>query len=89
MRRDDDEFLALDLELVYIAKSLDEAQTLETKLTESGADYSIETDTYLGGTIFHSERTGVFFYVMPDAAERIRATLRSLGYRPHEAAPNA
>ena len=82
MRRDDEEFLARDLELVYIAKSLAEAQALESQLTAASIDFSVEADTYLGGTIFRSERTGAFFYVMPDVAERVQAILGDSGDSP-------
>ena len=56
------------MDLVYIAKKLQEALRLESAFTESGVDYAVETDKYSGGVIFRSERVGAFFYVLPEAA---------------------
>ena len=86
MRRDDEKFQAFDLELVFIAKQLTEATALEGLLTGSGIDFTVETDTYLGGFIFRRERTGAFFYVTPGDAGKARELLAAGGYRPHEAA---
>lgn len=83
MRRDDEEFAKRDLELIYIAKKLREAQGLETALGEAGFDYLIETDTYSGGVIFRTQRVGAFFYVPPEDLERAQGFLRERGYKPH------
>jgi hypothetical protein len=67
MRREPD-FFGEDVELilVYIAKKLKEALAVEALFTESGLDYLVEPDTYSGGIIFRSQRTGAFFYVAPE-----------------------
>ncbi|MDX2154470.1 MAG: hypothetical protein SFV54_27260 [Bryobacteraceae bacterium] len=83
MRREDDEFAALDLELVYIAKKLAEAKELEDALTADGIDYLVEPDTYKGGVVFQTTRVGAFFYVVPEAAEETRRWLAARRYKPH------
>jgi hypothetical protein len=81
MRREADFFGDREMDLVYIAKKLDEALRLESAFTESGVDYAVETDKYSGGVIFRSERVGAFFYVLPDAAEQARRVMREHGFR--------
>jgi hypothetical protein len=82
--RQQPEFFGDDVELVlvYIAKKLKEALALEALLTESGLDYLVEPDTYSGGVIFRTQRTGAFFYVSPDDQFRVRTLLMSSGYKP-------
>ncbi|MFN7920942.1 MAG: hypothetical protein U0Q16_12645 [Bryobacteraceae bacterium] len=63
MKQEPDFFGDRPLDLVYIAKRLEEALATETKLTEAGIDYLVEVDYYLGGVIFRRERAGAFFYV--------------------------
>ncbi len=67
MRREADFFEDRELELVYIAKRLRDALRLEKALTASGIDYAVQTENYVGGMIFRSERVGAFFYVDPEA----------------------
>jgi hypothetical protein len=81
MRREADFFEDREMDLIYIAKKLKEALSLESALTESGVDYAVETDKYSGGVIFRSERVGVFFYVLPETAEQARAVMREHGFR--------
>jgi hypothetical protein len=81
MRREPDFFEDRELDLVYIAKKLDEALRLESAFTESGVDYAIETDTYTGGVIFRSQRVGAFFYVLPEAADNARQIMQQQGFR--------
>ena len=69
------------MDLVYIAKKLQEALRLESIFTESGVDYAVEPDKYTGGVIFRSERVGAFFYVLPEAAEQARVLMRDHGFR--------
>ena len=69
------------MDLVYIAKKLQEALRLESVFTESGVDYAVETDRYSGGVIFRSERVGAFFYVLPDAAEQARLVMERHGFQ--------
>ena len=69
------------MDLVYIAKKLQEALRLESIFTESSVDYAVEPDKYTGGVIFRSERVGAFFYVLPETAEQARALMREHGFR--------
>jgi hypothetical protein len=69
--------------LVFIAKRLRDALRLEKVLTEAGLDYGVEADQYRGGIIFHSVRTGAFFYVLPEAVEGTFAVMERNGFRPH------
>ena len=68
--------------LVYIAKRLKEALALEELFKGAGLDYLVEPDTYSGGIIFRSQRTGAFFYVAPETEEQARALLQQNGYKP-------
>ncbi|HSW52835.1 MAG TPA: hypothetical protein VLG93_06370 [Sulfuricaulis sp.] len=86
MRRVDDDFGQQELVLIYIAKRLKEATTLEEHLTAAGVDYLVECDTYRGGLIFVSERVGAFFYVNDADAGPARQVLTRHGYRPYETA---
>jgi len=81
MRREADFFEDREMDLVYIAKKLEEALRLESAFTESGVDYAVETDKYSGGVIFRSERVGAFFYVLPDAADQARRIMQEHGFR--------
>ena len=81
MRRDADFFGDRELDLVYIAKKLQEALRLESVFTESGLDYAVEPDKYSGGVIFRSERVGAFFYVLPEASEQARQVMQEHGFR--------
>ena len=69
------------MDLVYIAKKLQEALRLESAFTESGLDYAVETDRYSGGVIFRSERVGAFFYVLPEALDHARQVMQDNGFR--------
>ncbi|MGA3187791.1 MAG: hypothetical protein ABSF22_11845 [Bryobacteraceae bacterium] len=71
----------VELVLVYIAKKLKEALAIEALFTESGLDYVVEPDTYSGGIIFRTERTGAFFYVAPQAQTAARDLLQREGYK--------
>jgi hypothetical protein len=82
MRRERDYFADRELDLLYIAKRLGEALRLEELLTGRGVDYLVETDRYLGGIIFRSERVGAFFYVLPGALQTTRDLLTENGLRP-------
>jgi hypothetical protein len=84
MRREADFFGDREMDLVYIAKKLREALRLESAFTESGVDYAVETDKYLGGVLFRSERVGAFFYVLPEAAAQAREIMQRHGFRFHE-----
>lgn len=81
MRREADFFEDREMDLVYIAKKLEEALRLESAFTESGVDYAVETDKYSGGIIFRSERVGAFFYVLPEAFDQARSVMQQHGFR--------
>ena len=84
MRKDADYFAEQDVELVYIAKKLSEAQAVEALLTARGVDYAVETDEYFGGFLFQRVRVGAFFYVLPATADSARQILGSKGYKPQQ-----
>lgn len=69
------------MDLIYVAKRLNEALRLESALTESGVEYAVETDLYAGGVIFRRERVGAFFYVLPEALESVQEVMRRHGFR--------
>ena len=84
MKREPDHFQDRELELVYIAKKLSEAQALEELLTSAGVDYAVEADQYFGGFIFQQVRMGAFFYVLPEGAASARQLMEANGYRPQK-----
>lgn len=84
MRREPDFFGETELSLVYIAKRLKEALTVEDLLTRAEFEYLVEPDRYRGGVIFQSERIGAFFYVEPELESKAREYLAANGYRPWE-----
>jgi hypothetical protein len=84
VRQDPDHFGDRDLNLIYIAKKLNEALALETLFTDRGLDYLVEPDRYAGGTIFRSERVGAFFYVAREDEPAARQAMLDGGYRPYE-----
>ena len=86
MKRDEQFFGERPLELVYIAKKLNDALRLEKLLTGEEIEYLVETDTYVGGFIFRASRVGAFFYVAAQDLEKSRAAMRDGGYRPYETA---
>jgi hypothetical protein len=85
MRREEEFFNGQELELVYIAKRLSEAKELEARFEAAEVDYLVETDYYVGGFLFRSERAGAFFYVAEGAEAKARALLRGWGWRAYEA----
>jgi hypothetical protein len=80
MRQEADFFGDREMDLVYIAKKLQEALRLESAFTEAGVDYAVEPDKYSGGVIFRSERVGAFFYVLPEAADQARQVMLQHGF---------
>jgi hypothetical protein len=83
MRREPD-FFGEDeeLDLVYIAKRLLDAKSLEEKLTAAQIDYLVEPDEYRGGFLFQTVRTGAFFYVRGTEADAVREKLAAMGFKP-------
>jgi hypothetical protein len=84
LRRDPDYFGEQELNLVYVAKKLKEALSLEQVLTDAGFDYLVEPDKYSGGVIFRSERVGAFFYVAPENEEAVRGVMQRAGFAPYD-----
>ena len=84
MRCEPEHFGERELNLLYIAKKLKEALSLEQALTDAGVDYLVEPDSYTGGIVFRSERVGAFFYVAPESEEQARGVAVAAGYRPYE-----
>jgi hypothetical protein len=76
MRRPPEFFDDRDITLIHIASTLRAALKLERLLSEHEVDYAVEADEYISGLIFHSRRTGAFFYVLSSDAERARELLR-------------
>ena len=75
--------------LIYIAKKLQEALSLETALTESGIDYGVEADEYRGGVIFRSARVGAFFYVLPEAVAAAHGAMERHHFKPQLEQPDS
>jgi ABC-type enterochelin transport system substrate-binding protein len=82
MKRDPDYFADTEPTLVFIAKRLRDALSLEALLTSAGVDYAVETDEYHSGMIFRSTRMGAFFYVRPEVREQAAALMLENGYVP-------
>ncbi len=85
MKQDAEFFADGDPRLIYIAKTLRDALRLEGLLTAAGVDYGVEADNYTGGVVFRSQRTGAFFYVLPDALEPALQVMRENKYKPVKA----
>jgi hypothetical protein len=83
MKRDAAFFEGKDPVLIYIAKKLKEALSLETALTGAGIDYGVEADEYRGGVVFRSARVGAFFYVLAEAVEAAHGVMRRNGFTPY------
>jgi hypothetical protein len=82
MKREPDYFEDVEPELIFVAKRLRDAISLEAVLTGAGIDYAVEPDRYPGGVIFRSMRVGAFFYVRPELRERALAVMLENGYVP-------
>lgn len=84
VRREPDHFGDLELDLIYVARKLDDALRLEEFLTHQGIDYLVEADKYKAGAVFRTERVGAFFYVRPNDDEATRTAMRSGGFTPFQ-----
>ena len=84
MRQEPEHFGEQELELVYIARKLGDAQRLEDLLTASGLDYLVEPDKYMGGVILRRELVGAFFYVDPANLAAARETMQRGGFAPYD-----
>lgn len=69
-------------ELIFVAKRLRDAISLEALLAGAGIEYAVEPDQYEGGVIFKSLRVGAFFYVSPELRERAVSIMLENGYVP-------
>ena len=83
MKQDAAFFEGKEPALIYIAKRLRDALRLEGIFTEAGLDYGVEADEYRGGIIFHTVRTGAFFYVLPESLAAAHEIMRRHGYKPY------
>ncbi len=81
MRREAEFFNDRELELVFIAKRLRDALRLEKAFSSAGIEYAVQTENYIGGLLFRSERVGAFFYVEPHEAAHARSLVTSAGLR--------
>jgi hypothetical protein len=80
MRQPAEFFDDREVSLIHIAGTLRGALRLEQLLTEQGIDYAVETDRYVSGFFFATEKTGAFFYVLEGQAEYCRALLAQHGF---------
>ncbi len=83
MRRDPEFFGEVELDLVYMARRLRDALTLEDLLTRAGIDYLVQTGTYTGGFLMRRDLTGAFFYVAPEDLWSARDLLVKNRYKPY------
>lgn len=83
MKQEASSFEGKEAVLIYIAKRLRDALRLEGLLTEAGLDYVVEADEYRGGMIFHTVRTGAFFYVLPEGVGAAHEVMQRNGYKPY------
>ena len=77
MRQPPEFFDEKDISLVHIAGTLRGALKVERLLGEHGIDYAVETDKYVSGFLFATEKTGAFFYVLAEDAVLTRKLLES------------
>jgi hypothetical protein len=82
MKKEADYFDGVEPELIFVAKRLRDATSLESVLTAAGIDYAVEPDQYEGGIIFKTMRVGAFFYVRPESREKAVAIMLEKGYVP-------
>jgi len=82
MRQEPEYFGDQELALVYVARKLKHAIRLEELLTEAQIDYAVESDKYVAGLLWRSERVGAFFYVLPEHADAAREVVRIGGWKP-------
>ncbi len=83
MRHEADFFGEIELELIYMARSLRDALKLERVLNEAGIDYLVETGWYTAGLLMKRDLAGAFFYVAPHNTEQTREVLWSNRYKPY------
>jgi hypothetical protein len=81
MIREPEFFEGQQLTLIYVAKRLREARTVEEALDAGAVDYAVVPETYAGG-LLSSKRVGAFFYVSPQVETHARALLFAHGFIP-------
>ncbi len=84
MRRDADFFADQELVLLYMARRLKHALTVEKIFTDAGMDYFLQTGPYLSGLLFRTTKVGVFFYSAAEHQARARALLTEHGFKVYE-----
>ena len=69
-----------DITRIFIASSLNEAQSVEEILTGHGIDYAVTIEKYVRLGLFPSEIPGVAFYVSSVRGSFCRDLLRKEGF---------
>ena len=76
-----DSFSEREVEPVFIAGSLSEAQRIEKILTDQGIDYAVEIEKYIQtGMLLTSEYNGATFYVLSRQAPLCRKLFLDYGF---------
>jgi hypothetical protein len=70
------EFEDIDARLIFLARTIKEAERVEQILNDQGIDFTVQLEFYLAGILFTRERAGIGFYVYADQAESCRELLR-------------
>jgi hypothetical protein len=84
MRRESEYFGETELDLVYMARRLGDALSLEALLNAAAVDYLVETGTYTSGFFLKRDLTGAFFYVAPKDLEVTRELLIQNRLKPYD-----
>jgi hypothetical protein len=87
MLREPEFFEDQKLTLIYVAKRLREARTVEEALDAGQIDYVVLPESYTGGLFFSSRRVGAFFYVNPQVETQARTLLFAHGFIPLNGTP--
>lgn len=82
MRRESEYFGESELVLIYAARRLKEALSLEAVLDAGDIDYAVVPSPYVSGFLFRSQRIGAFFYLAPECAGRARLLMKEKGFTP-------
>jgi hypothetical protein len=78
-RRTLEELDATQLELVYIAGNLPDAQAAEACLTEMRLDYAVNLEPFTTTSVLGGVYAGVFIYVPADRHQECRTRLEACG----------
>jgi hypothetical protein len=84
MRRESEYFGETELDLVYMARRLGDALSLEALLNAAAVDYLVETGTYTTGFFLKRDLTGAFFYVAPKDLKVTRELLIQNRLKPYD-----